>query len=89
MTELTIHAIPDETFIAFAAHASRRGHSIEGAVLELIHAAANEETLMQALAKASQAAEDIDILVPTEPGVTPRPRRRYRSVKPTPIGRRR
>jgi plasmid stability protein len=89
MTELTIRTIPDETFEAFAAHASRRGHSVEGAVLELIHSAANEETLMQALEKASRAAEDIEILVPTEPGVTPQPRRRYRSVKPAPIRRRR
>jgi len=86
MTELRIHAIPDATFDAFAARAARRGNSVEDAVLELIRAAANEETLMQALEKASQAAEDVEILVPAEPGASPRPRRRYRSVKPTPIG---
>ena len=90
MTELTIHEIPDDTFEAFATHAARRGQSAEDAILELIRAAANEESLMQALERASQAAEDVEILVATEAGTTsPKPRRRYRRVQPTPIGGRR
>lgn len=89
MTDLTIHSIPDETFAAFTAHASRRGQSAEDAALELIRAAANEESLMQALEKASQAAEEVEIHIPATPGASARPRRRYHSVHPTPIGRQR
>jgi plasmid stability protein len=87
MTELTIHAIPDETFDAFSTHAARRGRSVEAAALELIQSAANEEMLMRALERASRAAEDVEIRTAGEVQPTPRPRRRYRSVHPTPSGR--
>jgi plasmid stability protein len=89
MTDLTIHEIPDETYDALTAFAARRGRSVEAAVGELIHEAANKELLMQGLERASRAAESVDALVGagSEPTAKPsRSRRRYRSVHPTPTG---
>ena len=84
MPDLMIRAIPGQTYTAFAAHAARRGQSVEDAVLEFLRATAIEETLMQRLERASQAAENVEAALAKEAATAPRPRRRYRSVHPTP-----
>jgi len=88
MPVLTIPDVPEDALEAFEAHASRRGQSVEAAVLELIHAAAHEECLMRDLERASRAAEEIQAAAYKDPDATGKPRRRYRSVQPTPTGRR-
>jgi len=88
MPDLMIHDVPEDALEAFEAHANRRGQSAEAAVLELIHAAAHEERLMQDLERASRAAEKVHAAVYKDPDAAARPRRRYRSVQPTPTGRR-
>jgi hypothetical protein len=88
MPDLTIHDIPEDALAAFEAHAGRRGQSSEAALLELIHAAAHEERLMQDLERASRAAENVHTAVYKDPDAAQKQRRRYRSVQPTPTARR-
>jgi plasmid stability protein len=57
MADLTIRDIPQETFDAITARARRRGQSVETAVLELMHSAANEERLRQDLDRGLRAVE--------------------------------
>jgi hypothetical protein len=87
MPDLMIHDVPEDAYEAFAAHAARRGQSVEAAVLDLIHTTANEVRLMRELERASRAAETVHTAAYNDPDAAPR-RRRYRSVHPTPIGRR-
>jgi hypothetical protein len=84
MPDLTIHDVPADALDAFEAHAHRRGQSVEGAVLELIHAGAQEERLVQDLERALRAAEKVQTSVFSNPQSTAKPRRRYRQVPPTP-----
>lgn len=87
MPDLTIHDVPDETFDALAAHAARRGRSVEAAVSELIREAASKELLMQGIETISRASDSVDAIVGTrsEPDAKPAAtRRRYRTVHPKP-----
>jgi plasmid stability protein len=87
MPDLIIHDIPDETFDALAAHAARRGRSVEAAVGELIREAASKERLMQGIETISQASDTVDAIVGprSEPDAKPaKTRRRYRAPQPKP-----
>ena len=80
MPDVTIHDVPQEELAALESRAARHGRSTEAELMHLIHEAAGEERLVTELERATKAVEARLSAVPTkEP-----PRRRYRSVEPTP-----
>ena len=81
MPDITIHDVPQEELDAIESRATRHGRSAEAEVMHLIHEAAGEERLVTELERATKAVEDrLSSVAP--PDATPR--RRYRSVAPTP-----
>lgn len=85
MPEITIRDVPQEELTAFEARAVRHGRTSEEELRHMLHEAATEELLMEQLERASAAVEAT--LKKTERGespAAPAPRRRYRSVEPTP-----
>ena len=78
MPDLTIHDVPQAELDALESRAARHGRSTEAELMHLIHEAAGEERLVTELERATKAVEAR--LATT----TTAPRRRYRSVPPTP-----
>ena len=80
MPDVTIRDVPQEELAALESRAARHGRSTEAELMHLIHEAAGEERLVTELERATKAVEARLSAVPT----TESPRRRYRSVEPTP-----
>jgi plasmid stability protein len=81
MPDITIHEVPQEELDAIESRAARHGRSAEAEVMHLIHEAAGEERLVTELERATKAVEDrLSSVAPPAAA----PRRRYRSVAPTP-----
>jgi plasmid stability protein len=81
MPDITIHNVPQEELDAIQSRAARHGRSAEAEVMHLIHEAAGEERLVTELERATKAVED---RLSSVPAADAAPRRRYRSVGPTP-----
>jgi plasmid stability protein len=81
MPDITIHDVPQEELDALESRAARHGRSTEAEVMHLIHEAAGEERLVTELKRATQAVEARLSSAATSDSA---PRRRYRSVEPTP-----
>jgi plasmid stability protein len=81
MPDITIHDVPQEELDAIASRAERHGRSAEAEVMHLIHEAAGEERLVTELQRATKAVEAKLSAVSTAESA---PRRRYRTVEPTP-----
>lgn len=79
MPDVTIHDVPQEELDALEARAARHGRSAEAELMHLIHEAAGEEMLVTQLERATKAVE-----AKLAPAATTPPRRRYRTVEPTP-----
>jgi len=87
MPDLMVKDIPEEELHAIATRAARHGRSSEDEVRHLVHEAASEERLVIELERARQAVEATRALNRTDSvSAAPAapPRRRYRSVEPTP-----
>lgn len=80
MPDITIRDVPQEELDALDSRAARHGRSTEAELMHLIHEAAGEEMLVTELERATRAVEAKLSSVETSPG----PRKRYRSVQPTP-----
>jgi plasmid stability protein len=80
MPDITIHDVPQEEVEALESRATRHGRSMEAELMHLIHEAAGEERLVTELERATKAVEAKLSSAETNAG----PRRRYRSVQPTP-----
>lgn len=83
MPDITIHDVPQAELDAIESRAARHGRSAEAELMHLIHEAAGEEMLVTELERATKAVEEKLSSVATDAP----PRRRYRTVEPTP-GRR-
>lgn len=81
MPDVTIHNVPQEELTAIESRAARHGRSTEAELMHLIHEAAGEERLVTELERATKAVEAKLASVGT---VETAPRRRYRTVEPTP-----
>lgn len=81
MPDVTIHDVPDEELAAIESRAARHGRSTEEELMHLIHEAAGEERLVTELERATKAVE---ARLSTAATVDTAPRRRYRTVEPTP-----
>ena len=79
MPDLTIRDVPQAELDALESRAARHGRSTEAELMHLIHEAAGEERLVTELERATKAVEARLSTTTTGP-----PRRRYRSVPPTP-----
>jgi len=79
MPDITIRDVPQEELDALESRAARHGRSTEAELMHLIHEAAGEEMLVTELERATKAVEAKLSSVETDA-----PRRRYRSVQPTP-----
>jgi plasmid stability protein len=79
MPEITIRDVPQEELDALAARAARHGRSAEAELMHLIHEAAGEEMLVTELERATKAVE-----AKLASATAATPRRRYRTVEPTP-----
>jgi plasmid stability protein len=92
MPDIVIADVPQEEVDALESRAQRHGRSAEAELRHLIHEAAGEEMLVLELERATQAAEAslraAEAVRPTAPASTGAPRRRYRTVEPTPRSRR-
>lgn len=82
MPDVTIHNVPQEELAALEARAARHGRSTEAELMHLIHDAAGEERLVTELERATKAVEAK--LASAATVDTAPPRRRYRTVEPTP-----
>jgi plasmid stability protein len=80
MPDITIRDVPQEEVEALESRAKRHGRSMEAELMHLILEAAGEERLVTELERATKAVEAKLSSVETSPG----PRKRYRSVQPTP-----
>lgn len=80
MPDITIRDVPQEELDALESRAARHGRSTEAELMHLIHEAAGEEMLVTELERATKAVEAKLSSVENSPG----PRKRYRSVQPTP-----
>jgi plasmid stability protein len=80
MPDITIRDVPQEELDALESRAARHGRSTEAELMHLIHEAAGEEMLVTELERATRAVEAKLSSVETNSG----PRKRYRSVPPTP-----
>jgi plasmid stability protein len=81
MPDVTIHDVPQEELAAIESRAARHGRSPEAELMHLIHEAAGEERLVTELERATRAVESKLASAGT---VSTAPRRRYRTVEPTP-----
>lgn len=81
MPDVTIHDVPQEELTALQSRAARHGRSTEAELMHLIHEAAGEERLVTELERATKAVEAKLASVTTADAA---PRRRYRTVEPTP-----
>ncbi|HEX6308405.1 MAG TPA: hypothetical protein VFZ69_09475 [Longimicrobiales bacterium] len=79
MADITIHDVPQEELSALESRATRHGRSTEAELMHLIHEAASEERLVTELERATKAVEE-RLVTPARAA----PRRRYRTVEPTP-----
>jgi plasmid stability protein len=79
MPDITIRDVPQEELEALESRAARHGRSAELELIHLIHEAAGEERLVTELERATKAVEAR--LAASAPAA---PRRRYRTVEPTP-----
>lgn len=79
MPDLRIHDVPQAELDALESRAARHGRSTEAELMHLIHEAAGEERLVTELERATKAVE-----ARLETAVSGAPRRRYRTVQPTP-----
>jgi plasmid stability protein len=81
MPDITIHDVPQAELDAISSRAARHGRSAEAELMHLIHEAAGEEMLVTELERATKAVEaKLSSVAKTDAP----PRRRYRSVEPTP-----
>jgi plasmid stability protein len=80
MPDITIRDVPQEEVEALESRATRHGRSMEAELMHLIHEAAGEERLVTELERATKAVEATLSSAETNTA----PRRRYRSVQPTP-----
>lgn len=81
MPDITIRDVPPEELEALESRATRHGRTTEAEVMHLIHEAAGEERLVTELERATKAVEArLSSVAPADSA----PRRRYRSVPPTP-----
>lgn len=80
MPDITIRDVPQEELDALESRAARHGRSTEAELMHLIHEAAREEMLVTELERATKAVEARLSSVEASSG----PRKRYRSVQPTP-----
>ena len=81
MPDVTIHDVPQEEIAALESRAARHGRSTEAELMHLIHEAAGEERLVTELERATKAVE---AKLASAATVDAAPRRRYRTVEPTP-----
>jgi plasmid stability protein len=81
MPDITIHDVPQDELAALELRAARHGRSAEAEVMHLIHEAAGEERLVTELERATKAVEARLASTRTADAA---PRRRYRTVEPTP-----
>lgn len=88
MPDVTIHDVPQEELTALESRAARHGRSTEEEVMHLIHEAAGEERLVTQLESATKAVEarlaSAEATLASAAAVETTPRRRYRTVEPTP-----
>jgi plasmid stability protein len=86
MADFTLRDVPDVELTAFATHAARHGRSAEEELRHLLHEAAAEELLVAQLEQATRAIDarmkNVEAVTSTAPA-----RKRYRTVEPTPRGR--
>lgn len=80
MPDITIRDVPQEEVEALESRATRHGRSMEAELMHLIHEAAGEERLVTELERATKAVQAKLSSAETNTA----PRRRYRSVQPTP-----
>jgi plasmid stability protein len=92
MPDIVIPDVPQEEVDALASRARRHGRSSEAELRHLIHEAAGEEMLVLELERATQAADAslraAEAVKSSTPASTSAPRRRYKTVEPTPRSRR-
>ncbi|HEX2167209.1 MAG TPA: hypothetical protein VHG09_08205 [Longimicrobiales bacterium] len=81
MPDVTIHDVPQEELSALESRAARHGRSTEAELMHLIHDAAGEERLVTQLERATKAVE---AKLASTAVADQAPRRRYRTVEPTP-----
>ena len=85
MSDVILRDVPDEELTAFATHAARHGRSAEEELRHMLHEAAAEELLVAQLEQATRAIDarmkKVEAATATSPAP---PRKRYRTVEPTP-----
>lgn len=85
MADITLHDVPSDELDAFATRASRHGRTCEEELRHMLHEAASEELLVEQLERARAAVEaTIRLAERAGSAVAAAPKRRYRSVEPTP-----
>jgi plasmid stability protein len=87
MAELIIRDVPAEEIGALERRAARRGRTLEAEARHLLHEAAREELMLAELDRATAAVESRIGAKPESGTARSAPRRRYRSVEPTPRSR--
>jgi plasmid stability protein len=88
MPDMTIRDVPQEEVDALQSRAERHGRTLDAELRHIMHEAAGEELLVLELQRATQAAEAslraAERVAGGAPSGASPPRRRYKTVGPTP-----
>ncbi|HSJ09193.1 MAG TPA: hypothetical protein VK928_04745 [Longimicrobiales bacterium] len=84
MPDITLHDVPREELDALEARGRRHGRTGAEELRHMLHEAASEELIVEQLERATAAVQATRQTAERAEAVVAAPRRRYRTVEPTP-----